>query len=307
MTQHHQAPHPRAQLLAEISEVRGNSFLLCGTAYLGKSQLALDIAIAQNCQQPWLGNACGTCESCRLDPHPDILWVKPKTTTSTGKVARRKIIPIGAISAQRASKDDTDYYEHAVFEFLQTRASFRRKVVILEGAEYTTTQAANALLKLMEEPPHGALFILTAEDATAVLPTIKSRSVVYTLTPLSPNNMPTHADENAELLAFAAGRPRLLDERDAVQAALTAANLWNNALRGGLLEALEATKTLEASWGAWHITAIRWIWRHEEPLILAELDQLLEDLQAALEQYASPTLMLHQMTLEARRILQVTP
>lgn len=59
------------------------------------------------------------------------------------------------------------------------------RVVILYGAQALNPSSANALLKVLEEPPEGVLFILTATSAAAVLPTIRSRCVCFAMAPVS--------------------------------------------------------------------------------------------------------------------------
>lgn len=59
------------------------------------------------------------------------------------------------------------------------------RVVILYGAEHLNAASGNALLKIIEEPPEGVLFVLTAASSAAVLGTIRSRCAVYALAPVS--------------------------------------------------------------------------------------------------------------------------
>lgn len=62
----------------------------------------------------------------------------------------------------------------------------RGRVLFLYGAQNLNASSANALLKILEEPPQGVLFLLTASSAAHVLPTIRSRCSVYTVTPVPP-------------------------------------------------------------------------------------------------------------------------
>ena len=57
------------------------------------------------------------------------------------------------------------------------------RVLFIYGAQALNGSSANAMLKIMEEPPEGVLFLLTASSAAAVLPTIRSRCAAYTVTP----------------------------------------------------------------------------------------------------------------------------
>ncbi len=63
------------------------------------------------------------------------------------------------------------------------------RVVIIEEAEALSIEAANALLKILEEPPNQTVFILLARSVSAILPTIRSRSVVIRFLPLNQKNI----------------------------------------------------------------------------------------------------------------------
>lgn len=69
-------------------------------------------------------------------------------------------------------------------EIYNTALSAAGRVVLIYGADHLNTASANALLKVMEEPPEQVLFLLTAPDEAAVLPTIRSRCCTYNLAPV---------------------------------------------------------------------------------------------------------------------------
>ncbi len=295
-------------LLEQTGAFRGNALLLTGPARVGKLDVARAVAAQHNCtgQRGMYGEACGTCPSCRAlaaGAHPDLLLVEPRATTSTGKAARRKLIPIGAVLSGR---DKAREYETHVFEFLEVRPTFSRRVVIVQGAEYLGPEAANALLKLVEEPPHGALFVFLAEDLRAVLPTIVSRSARLTVTPVSDPALErallrAGQDPDAELVAFAAGRTGVLTDPDPVRGALQDARELTNALGESLLGALEAAEALEKRFDpAWHPETLRFTWRDQPPHVRARADTALTALQEALEAYASPSLSFQVFALALR-------
>jgi DNA polymerase-3 subunit delta' len=298
-------------LLEQTGVFGGNALLLTGPARVGKRGVALAVAAQHNCSgtRGMYGEACGACPSCRAlaaGAHPDLLIVEPRATTAAGKAARRKLIPIGAVLSGR---DKAREYETHVFEFLEVRPTFRRRVVVVDGAEHLGPEAANALLKLVEEPPHRALFVFLAEDARAVLPTIQSRSARLRVTPAPDRAIErglTLAGEapDAELVAFAAGRAGVLTDREAVRAALGGAGEFTDALERGLLPALEAAEALEKRWDAtWHPEALRFVWRSQPPQARARADTALEALQTALEAYASPSLSFQVFALALREAL----
>jgi len=312
-------PESHAALLAQLALPQSNAWLLTGPARVGKRALATVLAARHNCARsgdPRHGSPlpCGECASCRaaaLGVHPDVLLLSPRTVTSTGKAARRRIIPIGAVLAARDQGKD---YEQHVYEFLEVRPTYRRRVVIIDGAEYLNTEAANALLKLIEEPPHRALFVLIAEDLRSVMPTLVSRSSRLGVPPvpdtelarlLAAGNQSENraADQvsDAELLAFAAGRAGLLSDPDTVRAALGDARQLTGALREGLWSALEAAAALEKTFvPALHREALHFVWRSEPGAVRAAADTALEALQEALEAYANPGLSFQVFALALR-------
>ncbi|GGL91660.1 DNA polymerase III [Deinococcus aerolatus] len=295
-------------LIEQAEAFTGNALLLTGPARVGKLAAAWAIAAAQNCQgaRGMYGEACGICRSClalAADAHPDALLIEPRTTTATGKAARRKLIPIGAVLQGR---DKGREYETHIYEFLEVRPTFARRVVIVNGAEYLGPEAANALLKLVEEPPHGALFLFLAEDRRSVLPTIVSRSARLGVAPLADHTLESalvragHTPD-PELIAFAAGRAGVLGDLDGVRAALADARELDNSLGVGLLSALEAAERLEKRFDpAWHPEALRFTWRQRPAHQRARADTALDALQGALEAYASPSLSFQVFALGVR-------
>lgn len=309
------SPALHGPLLEQTGAFRGNALLLTGPARVGKRAMALAVAAQHNCAgvRGMYGDACGACVSCRalaVGAHPDVLTVEPRATTQTGKAARRKRIPIGAVLSGR---DKAREYETHVFEFLEVRPTFTRRVVIVDGAEHLGQEAANALLKLVEEPPHGALFVFLAEDLRSVLPTIVSRSARLSVTPASDHALERALAHSgaalapgaaAALVTFAAGRAGVLADHAAVHAALHSAAEFTDALGGGLLPALDAAEVLEKAWDAgWHPEALRFVWRTLPPPARARADTALEALQGALESYASPGLSFQVFALQLREAL----
>ena len=71
-------------------------------------------------------------------------------------------------------------------EIFNTSLSAEGRAVLLYHVERMNVESANALLKVMEEPPEGVLFLLTADSLAGVLPTIRSRCVSFAIAPVSP-------------------------------------------------------------------------------------------------------------------------
>jgi DNA polymerase-3 subunit delta' len=135
-----------------------HALLLNGQVGLGKRQFAERLARALLCAEPGdTGDACGTCRQCRLlaaGTHPDLARVEP--------LEEGKVIAVDQI--------------RALSGFITTRPhSAERKVTIICPAESMNINAANSLLKLLEEPPLGSVLILVS-DRPAMLPaTVRSR------------------------------------------------------------------------------------------------------------------------------------
>lgn len=132
-----------------------HAYLFLGKDGVGKKTLAFEFVKAIFCMNEKI-DACGECLSCRKinhGNHPDIKFLKSE---DSGKI---KIDQIRDMQKDIAYKP----YEG------------KKKVYILEDADNMTDQAANSLLKTLEEPPEYALIILLAEEIDSLLPTVISR------------------------------------------------------------------------------------------------------------------------------------
>ena len=102
---------------------------------------------------------CGRCRDCRKvfqRIHPDVIYLDPAYG------ARRPVFKVAQI-------------REIVREAYIMPSEAQRKVYVLRRADAMNTEAQNALLKLLEEPPRSAAFILAAERAESLLPTVRSR------------------------------------------------------------------------------------------------------------------------------------
>jgi DNA polymerase-3 subunit delta' len=142
-----------------------HAFLFTGMAGIGKRFTAFTLAKALNCENRTFGDCCDHCLSCRKAAsgnHPDIYTVE-----SDGPFI--KIEQIRAIQ------------QRLRFRPLEARC----RVIVIGNAQDMKVEAANALLKVLEEPPADNLLILTAFDTTALLPTVVSRCVHLPFQPLA--------------------------------------------------------------------------------------------------------------------------
>ncbi|HEX5727130.1 MAG TPA: hypothetical protein VFX98_16755 [Longimicrobiaceae bacterium] len=185
------------------------SLLLHGPAGVGKERLALWLAALLLCEEPGGEGPCGACRACRrVDrlEHPDVHWFFPLPRpegASTPERLRDKLEEArGAeLEARRADPFHLPAYEKAPAYFLGTvqnlqrlagmrPAMSRRKVFVVGDADAMVPQeasqeAANAFLKLLEEPPPDTTLILTSSNPGALLPTIRSRVLPVRLLPLA--------------------------------------------------------------------------------------------------------------------------
>ncbi|HKD04285.1 MAG TPA: hypothetical protein VKB79_00160 [Bryobacteraceae bacterium] len=107
---------------------------------------------------------------------------------------------------------------------LKERAQYKplkgaRRIFLIDGADRAGEQAANSLLKTLEEPPDHLILILTAENVYDLLPTIRSRSVILNLSPLSNDEMRAFAGERGmqdaeRRIALSGGSPGLAASLD---------------------------------------------------------------------------------------------
>lgn len=146
----------------------GHAYVFSGPVGVGKAKMALEFARAINCLSfnDVVCEECNNCIQIKNFNHPDVIWIKPDG----------KSIKIDQI---RKVQRDVGFVAIGV----------KYKLFIIEQAELLTTQAANSLLKIMEEPENKIVTILLVENYHQLLPTIKSRSQIINFSPLDPFNM----------------------------------------------------------------------------------------------------------------------
>src|SRR5579862_1882389 len=179
-----------------------HAMLFSGPRGVGKFTLARMFAQAANCQR-LPDDFCGECEPCRriglladlqplieqgltqrgerpdsatvervpllLETHPDVWAIVPDPVRLKDPVAR-PVLHVGQLRAvQRAA-----YF----------KPQGRRRVFLIDGAETMRWDLANIFLKILEEPPESATLILLAPNPYQLLPTIRSRCLQFSFTPL---------------------------------------------------------------------------------------------------------------------------
>jgi DNA polymerase III subunit delta' len=142
-----------------------HAYLISGPPQIGKTTLAQSLALALNCQAANPARPCGQCRSCRLiaaGKHPDVQLIEPDG-------ARVKIDQVRALQHDLSLRPVEGRYRVAIFDQF----------------EVATTEAQNALLKTLEEPPDYVVLIVLAPDPELLLPTIVSRCQHVPLRPLT--------------------------------------------------------------------------------------------------------------------------
>ncbi len=241
--------------------------LISGPRGTGKQRLALWLAQLAFCERGGL-EPCSECRSCRLVErlaHADLHWFVPiprPKAAEPDKATEEAAQALAELMEERRSRplygppDGMASHSMATVRLLHRQAALTaveggRRVFILGEAERLVPQessqeAANALLKLLEEPPLGSLFVLTAVDPRRLLPTIRSRAVPVRLSRLDdgevrafleahlePPLSPSALDERVTLGAGSIG-DALAGGDDAGKAYLSAGQLLEAVLAGSV-------------------------------------------------------------------------
>jgi len=187
------------------SECLPGAYLFVGPAGVGKGALARALAQAAACLNPRRDpfDACGVCESCRRAE----AGTQPEIVT---------FYPVGEQMQiwqfwERENRPQSGVLTRTL---LYAPTLGRRRVYILENADTLNESAANSLLKVLEEPPPYALFILLAPHPARVLPTIVSRCQMVRVQAVSIDALTAYLrdtvglepDRAAMLAAYAEGR-----------------------------------------------------------------------------------------------------
>lgn len=263
-------PWQRAQwqrLQQQIEAARlPHALLLAGPQAVGKRTFARALAALLLCRAPQYGAACGECKSCQLlaaQAHPDWYWLAPEEQGKAVKV---------------------DQVRELVDSMAQTAQQGGHKVAVIAPAEAMNRNAANALLKTLEEPAGAALLILISDAPGRLLPTIRSRcqrldfptpalaEVQHWLQPQAGS-----AEKLAQALTEAEGRPLLARELLTGEEA---------ALRRELDEELAAVLDRQLSVLA---AAERWKQRDLAPLLYWLESRLIRALRAQVSSPQAPS------------------
>lgn len=260
------------------------SLLLHGPRGVGKQRLALWLGQLLLCEaKSARARPCGECRACRFArelAHPDLRWFFPRPRLSGGGSSSDEVLDDYADAIAERVKSRGLYAppggSEAIYvasvralvhlaAFTPTMGS--RKVFIAGDAERMVPQegaeaAANAFLKLLEEPPADTTLILTSSEPGALLPTIRSRVVSVRVAPLAESEVRQFVDDAdvraaldragvvkgvEERVALAGGAPGVLLAAGARGDAHEAAAAFLAALDSGRQERISAAFVLGGS------------------------------------------------------------
>lgn len=219
--------------------------LVSGPQGVGKQRLALWLGQLVLCERPG-DEPCGRCRMCRMVEelaHPDLHWFFPIARPKAGEPGKQVEEAADALADEIAARrkqpmyalpDGMAIHPIASVRLLQQQAGLTAveagwRVFIIGDADRLVPQeasqeAANAMLKLLEEPPPRSLFVLTTVDPRRLLPTMRSRTAPVRLNRLS----------DADVRGFlAAHLPRKLDATELDARVSTAAGSIGQAIAAG--------------------------------------------------------------------------
>ncbi len=197
-----------------------HALLIHGARGLGKLELAERLVQLLLCEAGDVASRpCGQCDGCRwylAGSHPDFRRLEPEALAKEAAPAEGEEGGEGNEPPARRGKPSLDIrieQVRALADFLNL-ASHRRglRVALIHPAEEMNPPTANSLLKALEEPPAGAVFILVSHRPARLLPTIRSRCIAVPV-PVPPRDaglawLKARGAENAERwLAYAGGAP----------------------------------------------------------------------------------------------------
>ncbi len=202
-----------------------HAWLIHGLAGIGKLQFASAAAASLLCESPRQGLACGECAACAWvasGNHPDLRRIRPEAVAleegaeaaAESEDADAAAAASAGTGAKRAPSRDIRVDQIRALESWFNTATHRGgwRVALLYPAQALNMISANALLKVLEEPPAHTVFLLVADAPDRLLPTLLSRCRRLPLaTPVPAQALQWLASQNvddaASWLAAAGGAP----------------------------------------------------------------------------------------------------
>lgn len=230
-----------------------HALLFAGPEGCGKLPMALALAARLLCQHPTEdGDACGYCSPCKMvakQAHPDLHFVFP-VVRPAGQMAAA--VSDNYLKEWREQLHETAYFtlqtwlrrigvekqqaiinvaeaSNVMSKLVNVSSQGGYRVIVIWQADLMNQEAANKMLKILEEPPARTVFILTSNHPERMLETIRSRTQCLTFAPL-------HTDELAEALVKVNG----LQPDDAAQVARGSGGSYVRALEQVMVNEDEA-------------------------------------------------------------------
>ncbi|MCI8331596.1 MAG: DNA polymerase III subunit gamma/tau [Clostridiales bacterium] len=192
-----------------------HAYLFSGSRGTGKTTCAKILAKAANCEQPKEGNPCGECAACK--------------SIEAGQMT-------DVIEMDAASNNGVDYIREIKEDVVYSPAALTYRVYILDEVHMLSEQAFNALLKTLEEPPKGVIFILATTEIHKIPATVLSRCLRFEF-----RRIPT--DIIAKRLLYIADKEGISLEHDA-------AFLMASLAKGGMRDAISTLEMCSAHQGS---------------------------------------------------------
>ncbi len=177
------------------NEKLASAYLFYGPDGLGKWVLALELAKVLNCESE-SSRPCQSCTAClkisKLS-HPDLILLFPIPSTNKAEeilkyyeqFKKEKIKePYALVEFEKNALISKDRMNELKIEVSRRPFEAKKKVVIINRADKMMTESFNSFLKVLEEPPDYALFILTTSQPERLLPTVISRCQKIRFTPI---------------------------------------------------------------------------------------------------------------------------
>ena len=222
----------------------GSSFLFLGSTGIGKRKFALKLAQSLFCQQNDTAQLqpCGDCPACRqvlADTHPDLHLIGVDRAHGKRSIIKAQLVGGKKSTAHESnqdleqhpsppsradptamtpgfdiqSSDLSTHYQGLCYQLNLKPAQASRQIAIIDDADCMQDEAANALLKTLEEPPAGSVLILIASNPQQILTTIHSRCQIILFQTLSDeqvkqvllDNGAVETEDQARVLASLAG------------------------------------------------------------------------------------------------------
>ena len=175
---------------ARLSARLPHALMIQGPAGIGKGQFAIEIVASLVCDAPVLSqqtvSACGQCRNCTMfhsGNHPDFhfvsteLYVKDNTAASLSYAERYLEDPAKRAKRKPRRVISVEQIRQLINDFAFSHHSAKHKVALIQPADAMNSNAANALLKLLEEPNPDSVLILVCDNIAALPLTIRSRCI----------------------------------------------------------------------------------------------------------------------------------